>query len=62
MKIRIYLLLVFNFIVSATLVAQTNIEFQQLLGENISIQSITYAVKQGQSFTLEISVYCFRYK
>lgn len=36
-------------------VAQTNFEFQQLVGENIPVQSITYAVKQDKRGNLWIA-------
>ncbi len=42
------LLLVF-IVISSILYAQNNTEFQQLAGENVSTQSITYAIKQDYS-------------
>lgn len=55
LTIKNYLLLIISIFVCHTLKAQTNTEFQQLLGENISIQSITYAVKQDQNGNLWIA-------
>lgn len=55
MKIKAYLLLIIFSVFHQYSFAQSNIEFHRLEGENISIQSIIYAVKQDKNGNLWIA-------
>lgn len=56
LNIKTYLLLAISLLIcSVSSIAQTNIEFQRLVAENIPIQSIIYAVKQDQKGNLWIA-------
>ncbi|WPR71953.1 two-component regulator propeller domain-containing protein [Flavobacterium sp. NG2] len=55
LNIKYHILSILSFVFCQFLFAQSNIEFQQLIGENIPIQSITYAVKQDKNGNLWIA-------
>ncbi len=55
LKTKFHILSILTFLFCHSIFAQSNIEFQKLVGENIPIQSITYAVKQDLNGNLWIA-------
>ncbi|MFG6686058.1 two-component regulator propeller domain-containing protein [Mariniflexile sp. HNIBRBA6329] len=55
MNTKAYILIISLFLSFQIIFSQNNIEFQQLAGENVSTQSITYAIEQDKAGNLWIA-------